>query len=171
MGIFAFLLLKIVGKVVKVVFAVMFILLLIFAAFTFLSYRDYVSIKDQFHESSNLFVFQNNGTITYAAKSTGFSLVNAAVLPKATKIDLQRQLDSADYEAMQKGYYKLLLINESMYNQTYMGISKDFADNTLKPVSLAVHDGKAMIYPETPFFNMIKHVPRFVLSIGLSVFG
>ena len=160
---------KIVGKIVKVVLTLLLGVLLIIAAGVFLAGSDYRALKQEYPNSTNLFVFVNNGTITSALKTTGFSLANSSALGKAELGKLQGYYGGSDLESMRGSYYRLLIVDEAGYGQSHKQIVSLFKDNNLQMVELGVKDGNIEVYPDTLFFRVLKYLPRPAITLGLIV--
>ena len=160
---------KVFSKIVKVVLSVFLVILLVMAVCVFLAGSDYKVLKREYSNSSNLFVFVNNGSVTYVLRTTGFGLVNSSVVSKAERIHLQDWYRESDLESMRADYYRLLILDEVGYGESYKQIINLFKVNNLKTVELGVKDGNIEIYPKTMFFKVLKYVPRPFISLGLIV--
>ena len=165
--ILAVIIIKVVGKIVKVVLTIFLILLLIATASIFIAGADYRSIKQEYVNSTNLFVFVNNGTVTSASAATGFSLTNSTEVSKAERARLHGLYDELDFESMREDYYRLLIVDEIGYGESHRQIVNLFKENTLKTVELGVKDGNIEVYPNSMFFRVLKYIPRPFISLGL----
>jgi hypothetical protein len=160
---------KVVGKIIKIVLTVFLVILLIIAAGVFLAGSDYRALKQDYANSTNLFVFVNNGTVTSALRATGFSLANSSTVSKAERVRLQDWYGKSDFESMRADYYRLLIVDEVGYDESHTQIVNLFKENNLKVVELGVKDGNIVVYPNTMFFRILKYVPRPAITLGLIV--
>lgn len=161
------LIVKVVGKLVKFALTIVLILLVILGIFVFVAAADYRIIKDTYQNSSSLFVFEKNGTLTAAYKAVGFGLVDSDVVSKAELIELKREYDESDYEGMLDEYDRLFLVDELGYNISRSDIVELLDENSLKGVSLGVKDGYIWVHPNSAYFRSLRHIPRFVISLRL----
>lgn len=162
-------LLKVVGKIIKIVLTVFLIILLLITIGVVFAGADYRALKAEYQNSTNLFVFVNNGTLTSASVARGFSLENSTAVSKSGLSKLQGYYDESDFENMIGDYYKLLLIDEEGYGETHKQLVNLFKENNLKTVELGVRDGYIQIYPTSAFFRIIKYIPRILIQYGIIV--
>jgi hypothetical protein len=168
--VFLFVLLKVVGRILKGLAAIVLIIIVFSGIIFFVVNSDYQSVKEQYPDSKNLFVFVNGEAITYAVNTTGFSLVNATDISNSQKGKLQQYLADGDLGAASQGYYKLIVISQNQYNKTYQELAPDFQQNSLKEVCLGLHDGYIVIWPESIFFKAVQFMPGFIIKLGLGIF-
>ncbi len=166
LGIF---IIKVISRITRVLLTILLVILLVIAAGVVMAGFDYRQLKSEYANSTNLFVFVNNGTLTSALKTTGFSLANSSSLGSSQLSELRDYYNGSDYDSMLGDYYRMLLIDEVGYGESHTQIANLFDENTLKTVELGVKDGYIEVYPNTMFFRIIQYIPRIAIQYGIIV--
>lgn len=150
-GIFLY---KLIHKIATFIVTMVMIGCLVFGV---LVYLDYNNITDS--SGSELFVFMGEGKVHYAAEVEGFNLNTSQELSKAERIRLEGQLASSDLEPLLNTSTRIVLVNDSAYEESYAELVKQFKQDTPYNVALGVRNGTVEVYPNSLYFWFIRRVP------------
>ncbi len=189
-----FLVIKLLKKVVKIVFTLILLAIIVLGVFTFLIYKDANEFKDKIVNEDSLYLLKDNNELL-----TG-------LIFKTNEDDLPRTISNEEFNNYQsnlnnlaeinKGYYKVFIFELSAFQDvdevdfSGLKLTKNDIDNILKGeeslevkssmfslllakkfeqnnvlfIINAYKENKLTIYPETILFKFIKKTPDFVVD-------
>ena len=162
-----FLLLRILKKVIEVVLSLFFILFFISAILGYFVYADIKDIEQNFANSTNLYLIEDNGQIVYGFRAKGFGLLEKDLLTQEELSTAQQNYDQENYKEMLQDNYKILIFKKALFGDTDKEDLPDAFDEAVEEEGPAFiykefKNGNVIIYPKTAFFKTLKFIPGFI---------
>ena len=166
---------KIMKRLLALVAVLIFFIIISTLVVGYIVYTDMQVIDSNFANSTNLYLFEEQGEIKYGFLAKGFGLVDKEMLTEYEIGDLQEYYAVGDLDNLVGNYYKLILFKKEEYenkNQTELHeyFDDQFLQNGPALIFKGVRDGDVLIYPETPFFKVAKFMPSFIAD-RMRMFG
>lgn len=132
-------------------------------------YIDAQDIDANFANSTNLYLFEEDGQIKYGFKAKGFGLVDKDMLVQDEVDELQLYYEAEAFEEMVGENYKMIIFEREDFedkNQTELQsyFDEQFLQAGPALIFKGMRDGDVSVYPETPFFKITKFLPGFIAN-------